>query len=139
MTESRTVEAFRRMLLVILALSLAACTTTRVVAQGQEASLSALRKASMADGQQETFTIVTRDGTAHALLVIAVTTESVLGRTADGGKSITLAASDIDRVESRRVDTRSAFMTLGIYVLVIGAAGLYAGKALTRALPKATP
>ncbi len=129
----------RRLLLVLVSVSLVACTTTRVIAQGPDASLAALRASPALGDPRDSVTLVTRDGTRHVIRLQSVDAESVTGTSLDQKQAIAIAASEIERLEVDEFNTR-AVVTVGVVVLVVlVAAAMSASRSLARSFSTPTP
>lgn len=129
----------RRLLLVLVSSSLVACTTTRVVAQGQEASLAALGASPALGDPRDAVTVVTHDGTRHVLRLKSVSTESVAGTSLDNKQSILIPAADVQRVEVDEVNTRAIAITVVVALVVIVAGAISASKSLAKSLSGTPP
>ncbi len=128
-----------RLLLVFVSVSLVACTTTRVVAQGQEASVTALRESPALGDPRDSVTVVTSDGTKHIFRLKSVSAESVSGTTLDHKQSIVIAVSEIQRVEVEEINTRAVVIVLVVALLVVVAGAISASKSLAKSISATAP
>ncbi len=126
-------ELLRRLLLVLMALSVAACTTTKVVARGPEASVAALKDSPALGDPRDSVILVTRDGTRHLIRLQSVSSESVSGTTLDR-RPIVIATSDIERVETDEIDTRTVVTVVVVVLVVVVAAAVSASHSLAKSL-----
>ena len=132
-------SVLRQLLLLLISCSLIACTTTRVVAQGPEASLAILRDSPALGDPRDAVIVVTKDGTRHVLRLHSVSADSVVGTPLDQKQSIAIPAADVERVEVDELNTRAIVITVVVVLVVIVAATISASKSLAKSISATAP
>lgn len=121
---------FRTVVVLFTSLALIACTTVRVVSDGQSASASALEAATPAVSPREHVIVTTTDGKRHELRVTSVDAQSIVG--SSDGMLITIPIDQIERIERSELDGNKVVRAALIYVVVSIILGVVLGKALAR-------
>jgi hypothetical protein len=123
---------FRSLMVALLSLSLIACTTTRVISQGTEASAAALRQSPAVGDPKDSLIVVTKDGARTQLRVVSVDTESVTGTSLDHKQRFVIPLQQIERVEDIEIDTKSIVIVVLIVLVVLLAAGISTANSLAK-------
>jgi hypothetical protein len=110
--------------------SLIACSTTRVVAEGSDASRVALQQSPALGDPKDAVVVVTKDGRRHEMRLIAVTTESVSGTSLDQRQPIQIPVSEVQQVEVFEANTRTVVIVVVVAIVAAIALGISAGKAI---------
>lgn len=132
-------ELLRVLLVSMISLSLMACMTTRVVAQGPDASAAALQQSPALGDPKDMVIVVTADGTRHEMRLTSVDAQAVYGSSLDHKQPITIPISQIQRVEVTEVNSR-AIITVAVVVLVVAVvAAVSAGRSLAQSLSTVVP
>lgn len=130
MERKRLNGLFRTVVVLVASFALIACTTVRVVSDGQSASASALGAGTPAVSPREHVVVTTTDEKRHELRVTSIDAQSIVG-TADG-MLITIPVEQIVRIERSELDSNKVVRAALIYVVVSVFLGVLLGKALGR-------
>lgn len=128
----------RSVLIALLSLSLIACTTTRVIAQGSEASAAALRQSSAVGDPKDSVIVVTKDGGRIQVRLTSVDTEAVNGTSLDQRQRFVIPFERIQQIEIVEVDTQRILIVTLVVLAVLLAAGISTANSLAKA-PAAAP
>jgi hypothetical protein len=128
---------FRIAIALVVSASLLACSTTRVIAEGSDASRVALQQSPALGDPRDAVVIVTTDGKRHEMRLTTVTTEVVSGTSLDQKQSIQIPISQVQRVEVFEVNTRAVVIAVVVAVVLAVAIGVSAGNAIGKSLTAA--
>ena len=130
---------FRLTVVLVTCLAQIACTSLRVVADGQAASASAMRSAEPPVSPRDVALITTTDGKQQELRVSSIDSSSVTG-TVDGSKDpIVIPIDQIQRIERSEVDGTKVLMNGMLYLLVAVVLGYALGKAIAGKVATSAP
>ena len=132
-------RVLRRLLLIFVSSSLVACTTTRIVAQGPDESIAALRHSPALGDPRDSVTLVTSDGTRHVMRLTSVSADSVSGTSLDQRQAIVIPASQLQRVEVDEINTRAIVTVVVIALVVVVAGAISASNSLAKSFAAAAP
>ena len=124
----------RQLLVLVVSLSLVACTTTRVISQGPEASVLALQQSTALGDPRESVIIVTADGTRQEMRLTSVSPETVIGTSLDQKQPVVIPVSQVQRVEVTEINTRAVVTVLVVALVVAVADTISASNSLARSL-----
>lgn len=132
-------RTLRLMVVLVTCLAQIACTTLRVVADGQAASASAIRSAEPALAPKDVALITTTDGKRQELRVISVDASSVTATTGGTTDTIVIPIDQIQRIERNEVDGTKVLRNAMIYVVVAVVLGYALGRAMADKFTAAAP
>ena len=130
---------FRSMVVLVACLAQIACTSMRVVADGQAASTGALRSAEPPLAPKDVALITTTDGQQQELRVTSVDAVSITGTAEGAQEPIVIPIERIQRIERSEVDGTKVLRNALIYVVVAVVLGHALGRAMASKFSAATP
>ena len=123
----------------VTCLAQVACTSLRVVADGQAASAAAIRGADPALAPRDVAQITTTDGKKLEVRVVAVD-EASISAMAEGSKEpIVIPIDQVQRIERSEVDGAKVLRNALVYVVVAAALGYALGRAVASKFTAAGP
>jgi hypothetical protein len=125
-------RSLRNLLIAVLSLSLVACTTTRVVAQGSEASATALRQSPAIGDPKNSLIVVTKDGVRNHLRITSVDAEALTGTSLDQSQRFRIPLEQVQQVEVTEIDTQRILIVGVVVLVIILAAGYSAANSLAK-------
>lgn len=129
----------RLTVVVTVCLAQMACTSLRVVADGQAASSSALRSAEPPLAPKDVALITTTDGSRVEVRITAVDATSITG-TADGSQEpVVIPIEQVQRIERSEVDGTKVLRNALLYVVVAVILGHALGRAVADKFAAAAP
>ncbi len=102
----------------VVSLSLVACSTLKVIADGQEASKAATQGSSPVIEQKDLLVLSMTDGRRLELRVSSVNAEHITGVVSGQVEPVRVPVHEVQRVERLEPDTRAILLTIGIVLLV---------------------
>ncbi len=133
-------KRFHRLMVVfVTCLAQIACTSLRVVADGQGASASAMRSAEPPLAPKDVALITTTDGKKQELRVVSVDSSSITGTTDGAKEPIVIPIDQIQRIERSEVDGTKVLRNAMLYVVGAVVLGYALGRAVANKFTASAP
>lgn len=111
----------RLAVVLVVSVSLVACSTLRVVAEGQQAAAQAVRHERPAVSPQDRVVLTTTDGRRYEMVITSVDTDAVVGSVAGEREPVRVPVEQLRRIERQEVDT-SRMLLIVLAILLLAAA-----------------